>query len=59
MKKKIIIAVYIILVLALIVPFGFFPCNDGGTLQVSALSYTIVFLNLLYLVTHEDGSESM
>ena len=58
MKKKVFCIICAILLLVLLVPFNISQYDDGGTVQITSLTYSIVMWNKLDIHLNEDGSTS-
>ena len=58
MKKKGICLLCAIMLVVLLVPFNFAQYDDGGTVKITSLTYTIVIWNKLEITLNEDGTIS-
>jgi len=56
MKKRIMIAIIVVVLLVLFLPIPKGTCQDGGTRDYCALTYRIVVWNKLMVKENEDGS---
>ncbi len=58
MKKRTVCLLCGILLAFLLTPFHFSRYNDGGTVKITALSYSVVMWNKLDVSLNEDGTTS-
>ena len=58
MIQKVVCLLCAILLVVLLVPFSFSQYDDGGTVKITSLTYTIVIWNRFEITLNEDGTVS-
>ena len=58
MIQKVVCLLCAILLVVLLVPFSFSQYDDGGTVKITSLTYTIVIWNKFEITLNEDGTVS-
>ena len=58
MKKKVVCLLCAILLIIFVLPFSISQYDDGGTVRITSLTYSIVIWNKFEITLHEDGTVS-